>query len=158
MPQWLQETPVHHIVYDMRVVLDTSAFVAAIRSPHGASAELLRRAVTGRLTLLASVALFAEYEAVATRSEHLIAAGATEADIRNTLDVLAGWIEPVEIFFLWRPRLRDPDDDMVLETAVNGRATMIATFNVADFGAAASEFGMEIARPGTVLARLREET
>lgn len=104
--------------------------------------------------MLASVGLFVEYEAVATRQEHLIAAGATADDIRNVLDVLSGCTEAVEIHYLWRPRLRDPDDDMVLEVAVNGRADAIVTFNLKDFGAVSNEFGIGVVRPDEMLRRL----
>jgi len=33
----------------------------------------------------------------------------------------------------WRPQLRDPDDGLVLEAAVNGRADALVTDNVKDF-------------------------
>ncbi len=59
----------------MRVAFDTDVVVAALRSPGGACAELLRRALAGRLEMLASATLFAEYEAVLLRHEHLIASG-----------------------------------------------------------------------------------
>jgi putative PIN family toxin of toxin-antitoxin system len=138
----------------VRLVLDTDVFVAAMRSPSGASAELVRRIRQGRAVMLATVPLFVEYEAVATRAEHLAAAGATRADVLNALDVLAALVERVETHFLWRPKLRDPDDEMVLEAAANGRADAIVTFNVRDFGRAADEFGIGILRPAGALERL----
>jgi putative PIN family toxin of toxin-antitoxin system len=131
--------------------LDTNVVVTALRSPAGASAEILRRVRRREVTMLASVGLFVEYEAVATRPEHLAAAAATIADVRNVLDVLAHHIVPVEIHYLWRPRLRDPDDDMVLEVAVNGRAEMIVTFNGRDFGRVPAEFGIIVVRPDELL-------
>lgn len=138
----------------MRCVVDTNVLVAGLRSPTGASAELLRRVRAGAVTMLASVPLFAEYEAVATRPEHLAAAGATRAEIEGVLDALALFVEPVEIHYLWRPRLRDPEDDMVLEVAVNGRAAAIVTFNRADFGATPGQFGIHIIGPDDALRRL----
>ena len=128
--------------------------VAAVRSPGGASAELLRRARSGRLTLLASVALFLEYEAVLLRDEHLQAAGLTESDMEVLLDALAMIVEPVRIHYLWRPQLRDPDDEMVLETAVNGRADAIATFNERDFASVARSFDIMVMSPRRVLEEL----
>lgn len=138
----------------MRLVLDTDVFVAAMRSPSGASAELVRRVRLGRAVMLATVPLFVEYEAVATRPEHLAAAGASLGDILNVLDVLASVVEPVEPHFLWRPRLRDPDDEMVLEAAANGRADAIVTFNARDFGREAEGFGVGLLRPAPVLGRI----
>lgn len=134
----------------MRLVVDTDVLVAAVRSPRGASAELLRRVLKGEATLLASVPLFLEYEAVATRAEHLDAGGATEAEVLNLLDALAGVAEPVELHFLWRPQLRDPDDELVLEAAVNGRADAIVTFNHRDFTPAA-QFGIDVMLPREAL-------
>lgn len=84
------------------------------------------------------------------RAEHLHAAGATEVDVLNLLDALAGVAEPVELHFLWRPQLRDPNDELVLEAAVNGRAEAIVTFNRRDFGPAA-QFGIRIMLPREAL-------
>lgn len=137
----------------MRIVLDTSVLVAGVRSPVGASADLLRRVLRGELTALASVPLFVEYEAVATRRDHLAAAVATAEDVRNLLDALAGCLDQVEVRLLWRPQLRDPDDEMVLETAVNGAADAIATFNRRDFDPAASRFGIAVLTPAEFLGR-----
>jgi putative PIN family toxin of toxin-antitoxin system len=135
----------------MSIVLDTDVMVAAMRSPRGASAELLRQVLTGSQRALASVPLFTEYEAVMTREEHLSAACATADDVRNLLDVLASIIEPVEIRYLWRPQLSDADDDMVLECAVNGGAQYLVTFNVADFAKAAGRFNVNVLVPGKML-------
>ncbi len=114
----------------------------------------MRLAFRGELTLLASVGLFVEYEAVLKRPEHLKAAQLSEADIGAALDAMAGFVEPVETFFLWRPRLRDADDDMVLEAAVNGRADAIVTFNLRDFAAAPAGFGIPALLPRDVLRKL----
>ena len=138
----------------MRLVLDTSAVVAGFRSPTGASGEILRLAFRRRLTLLVSVGLFVEYEAVLKRPEHLKAAALSEADVGAALDAMASFVEPVETFFLWRPRLRDADDDMVLEAAVNGRADAIVTFNLRDFATGLAEFGIPALLPGDILRRL----
>ncbi len=115
----------------MRAVLDTSLMVAAIRSDAGASRWLLNAALRRQrsLTLLVSVPLLIEYEAVMTRTEHLKAARLSAADIVALLNSVAATGEPVELAYLWRPVLPDADDDMVLEAAVNGRADAIVTFN-----------------------------
>ena len=142
-----------HITGDMRLVLDTNVLVAAIRST-GAAAEVLKLIRRRRLTMVATVALFLEYEAVLTRPEHLAAAEMTAAEAESVLDVLAAVAEAVEPHFLWRPRLRDADDDMVLEAAVNGHAEVIATFNARDFGTVADTFGIELLTPSAILRRL----
>ena len=131
----------------MIYVLDTNVLVAAVRSPQGASAKILRRVLTERLSVLCSVPLFLEYEAVLSRPEQLQAAGVSVADVANLLDVLAGKVQRVEIAYLWRPQLRDAADDMVLEAAVNGRATAIITFNQRDFLPQTLTFGVAVLTP-----------
>lgn len=138
----------------MRIVLDTSVMVAAIRSDSGASRRLLRGALTRRFSLVASVPLMIEYEAVMTRAQHLAASQLSAEDVGVLLDAVSAVAEPVKLAFLWRPTLRDPDDDMVLETAVNGRADTIVTFNLRDFGKAVARFGIVAMPPGEALKTL----
>jgi putative PIN family toxin of toxin-antitoxin system len=139
----------------VKVVLDTDVIVAAMRSPGGASAAILRLAREERVTLLANVALALEYEAVCSRPEHARAAGISRADVNVFIDAVIAMAEPVESHYLWRPQLRDPADEMVLEAAVNGGATAIVTFNVRDFGASAAKFGIALLTPSAALRRIR---
>ncbi len=113
-----------------------------MRSPAGASAAILRLARQGRLTLLVSVALALEYEAVC-RAEHRLAAGLSEGEVNVFADAMVALAEPVTMHFLWRPQLRDPCDEMVLEAAINGEADALVTFNTKDFGEVPRHFGME---------------
>ena len=138
----------------MRLVLDTNVLVTAFRSRTGAAAEVLRLIRRRELTMVATVALFLEYEAVLTRPEHLARAEMTAAEANSALDVLVAVVEPVEPHFLWRPRLGDPDDDMVLEAAVNGRADAVVTFNARDFAGVVEEFGIELLTPVAILRRM----
>jgi putative PIN family toxin of toxin-antitoxin system len=137
------------------LVLDTDVVVAAMRSPAGASAAILRAARQGHTTLLISVALALEYEAVCCQADHRLAAGLSEQEIDIFLTGIIAMAEPVEIHFLWRPQLRDPGDEMVLETAVNGRASALVSFNVRDFGATPSMFGIEVLLPREALRRIK---
>ena len=129
--------------------------VAALRSSRGASRQLLLGALDGGFQLLLSVPLILEYEAVLSRPEHLAACGLSAAEIGRVLDDLAGIAKPVSLSFRWRPRLSDPDDDMVLETAVNGNADAIVTFNQRDFEAAVRDFGCAVILPGAALGQMR---
>ena len=139
----------------MRVVVDTDVIVAAMRSPSGASAAILRTARQGRITLLVSVPLAMEYEAVCSEAEHQLAAGLSEREVELFLDAVVAMAEPVKTHFLWRPQLRDPGDEMVLETAVNGRADALVTFNVRDFGTVPARFGIEVMIPRDAIGRIR---
>jgi putative PIN family toxin of toxin-antitoxin system len=140
----------------MRVVLDTDVIVAGMRSPSGASAAILRAARQGRVTLLVSVPLAMEYEAICSEAEHRLAAGLSEREVEIFLDAVVAMAEPVETHFLWRPQLRDPGDEMVLEAAVNGQADLLVTFNVRDFGDVPSRFGIELMIPRDALEGIRQ--
>jgi putative PIN family toxin of toxin-antitoxin system len=139
----------------MRAVLDTDVVVAGVLSPSGASRQLLIAAADQRFELLVSVPLMLEWEAVLKRPKILRAARGSPDDMDAVLDQLAEVCVPVDLHFLWRPGARDPDDDMVLETAINGRADIIVTFNVRHFAAAASYYGLTVERPANLLRRLR---
>lgn len=142
----------------MRLVLDTAIMVAAIRSDAGASRRLLEAALQRRVTALASVPLMIEYEAVLTRQDHLNASGLSTEDVNILLDAVAAVARPVKLAFLWRPAVRDPDDDMVLEVAVNGGADAIVTFNRRDFDLVAPRFGIEVLSPGQAWTRVERSS
>jgi predicted nucleic acid-binding protein len=76
-------------------------------------------------------------------------------DVETVLDALATVIEPVRLAFLWRPMLPDGDDDMVLETAVNGQADQLVTVDRRDFELAVGAFGLRLASPAEAVRRLR---
>ena len=105
--------------------------------------------------MLMSIPLIVEYEATCSRPEHRLAANLSEREVGAFLDGLAALADPVKSHFLWRPRLRDADDEMVLETAVIGRADAIVTFSVRDFGSVPGDFGIAVLRPGEALPRIK---
>jgi predicted nucleic acid-binding protein len=135
--------------------MDTDVILAAIRSPSGASAAILRAARHGRVTLLVNVPLAMEYEAICSEPEHRFAAGLSEREVEIFLDAVLAMAEPVKTHFLWRPQLRNPGDEMVLEAAVNGRADALVTFNVRDFGTVPPRFGIEVIIPREAIGRIR---
>lgn len=139
----------------MRLVLDTDVLVASLRSPMGASAELLRAARSGSIVALVSVPLLIEYEGTCLLAEHRIVAGLTSDEVTSFLDAVAAIAEPVDAHYRWRPQLRDPGDEMVLETAVNGGGRAIVTFNRRDFGTAPARFGINLWTPAQTLQRMR---
>jgi putative PIN family toxin of toxin-antitoxin system len=129
------------------IVLDTNILVAAFRSSLGASHRLLQTLEQQRWRPVVSPALALEYEAVLKRQAPEI--GFTLLDIDDFLEYLFTRSRLVQIYFRWRPALRDPDDDRILEVAVRTQS-MVVTFNARDF-AAAQHFGIRVIRPQELL-------
>jgi putative PIN family toxin of toxin-antitoxin system len=134
-----------------QVVLDTSVLVAALRSQRGASYEVLSRVGGAEFELSVSVPLVLEYEAAAKAQAREL--GLTHADIDDVVDYLCSVAHPRQIFYLWRPVLRDPKDDMVLELAVEAGCEAIITHNLRDF-VGAERFGITVLTPGAFLQQL----
>jgi putative PIN family toxin of toxin-antitoxin system len=141
----------------MRLVLDTDVVVAALRSDRGASRQLVLAALDRSVEMLVSVPLVLEYEAVLTRPPLLKDVAMTIADVGAVLDAILSIAVRVDMRFLWRPQLKDPSDEMVLETAVNGSADYLATFNLRHLQEAAALFGIRAAVPGQVLRKIRSK-
>lgn len=137
----------------MIIAIDTDVIVAALRSPTGASRRIIEALRAGEGRVVATVGMFVEYEAVLTSPEHLAVMGLTTSEVGHFLDGLAALVTPVTPYFLWRPQLRDPNDEMVLEAAVNGGAGAIVTFNRRVFRPAATRFGVAVETPSEFIRR-----
>jgi putative PIN family toxin of toxin-antitoxin system len=133
------------------VVLDTNVLVAALRSRCGASFQVLSAVGQHRFEIVVSVALVLEYEEVLER--HRMAAGLEGSDVKDLLDYLCAVGRQQTVFFLWRPCLRDPDDDHLLELAVAGECDGIVSFNVRAF-AGIERFGLWVETAGDFLKRI----
>jgi putative PIN family toxin of toxin-antitoxin system len=138
-----------------KIVLDTSVVVSGLRTRLGAGNAVLRLVAERQLVALATPPLFLEYEDVLKRPEHRLVHGLEIEEIDEFLAELAALIEPVEVHFQWRPQSRDPNDEMVIEAAINGRAGALVTYNVADFAAAAERFNIPVLRPSELLKKVR---
>lgn len=134
-------------------MLDTSVLVAAVRSRNGASFQLVSMLPSENFEIALSVALYLEWQAALTRPEHM-PPGATVEIVLEFLRYLASIAHLQEVFFLWRPFLRDPDDDMVVECAVSSRSNYIVTHNVRDFRGV-EELGVRAVTPAEFLRVLR---
>jgi predicted nucleic acid-binding protein len=115
---------------------------------------VVKAAIASQVQLLISTALVLEYEAVLTRPEHLAASALTVAEIERLVDMVCN--AGIEVRRKWnlRPQLRDPNDEMVLETAIAGNAVAIVTFNHGHFVEACARFGIEVLSPQEVLRRM----
>jgi putative PIN family toxin of toxin-antitoxin system len=137
-----------------RAVFDTNVLRAALWSSTGASFQIISRLPDPRITVLLSVALFFEYEDVLTRPSNP-ASAFQPADIMKFLMNFAALAERTKIFFQWRPWLRDPNDEMILDLAIAGSATHIVTFNLSDFEGVEASFGIRVVTPAAFLRLLR---
>lgn len=139
----------------VQIVLDTNVIITALRSRNGASFEILRligeNTTQENFQINLSVPLVLEYETVIHR--HRNALGLT----RNDVDALVGYLCEVanqhEIYYLWRPYLSNPKDDMVLEVAVAGQVDYIVTHNVKDFKNS-DIFGVIAITPASFLTKI----
>lgn len=134
------------------VVIDTNVLISALRSNRGASFKLISLIGTGKFDISLSVPLLIEYEAVSKRRkfEELI-----DTDIDNLLNYLCKVADKRDIFFLWRPFLKDPKDDMVLELAVEAGCEFIITYNLDDFKGV-EQFDVEAITPKQFLIKIGE--
>ena len=135
------------------VVIDTCVFIAALRSRQGASFRVLSLVGTGKFDIVISVPLVLEYESAARRI--LEETSLDEGDVEAILDYLCLVGKRQEGFYLWRPFLRDPKDDMILELAVAAEGATIVTFNVRDFRGT-ERFGVRVMTPQAFLREIGE--
>ncbi len=135
----------------IRIVIDTNVLVSALRSKKGASYRLVSLVDSGRFQTCLSVPLAIEYEAASKK--HVAKGGPSANDIDAIIDYLCRVSERHLIYFLWRPILKDPKDDMVLELAVTADADAIVTFNKADFKGT-DKFGIRVITPQQLLKEI----
>lgn len=132
-----------------QVVIDTNVVVAGLRSKRGSAYRLLQAVGTGVFGIHVSVPLVLEYEAILYREE----SGVPRERADAVIDFHCSVAGHHAIFFLWRPLLPDPKDDMVLELAVSARCDSIITYNVRDF-AGVERFGVRAIEPAPFLRRV----
>jgi predicted nucleic acid-binding protein len=135
----------------MLVVLDTCVLVSGLRSRRGASFRILSQIGRGAFELAVSVPLVVEYEDVLAR--HAANLNLNPKDVADLLDYICSVARQQSIFFLWRPLLTDPKDDMVAEVAVAAQCEAVVTFNTKDFGSI-DRFGIAVLTPGQFLSKL----
>ncbi|OJX31320.1 MAG: hypothetical protein BGO74_00160 [Burkholderiales bacterium 68-12] len=137
----------------MRIVLDIPVLVAASRSRNGASFQIVAMLPSTQFEIVLTIAVYTEWRAVLTRPEHL-PPGATAGMALGFVRYLASVVRWQDVPFLWRPFLRDPDDDMVLECAVASDCEFIVTHNARDFRRI-EELNVRAVTPADFLNRLR---
>jgi putative PIN family toxin of toxin-antitoxin system len=134
-----------------KIVIDTNVIIAALKSRKGASNKLLQLFGTNKFISNISVALIVEYETVIKR----LFSNLNEREVNDFLDYVCAISKHIKIYYLWRPCLKDPKDDMVLELAVAAEADYIVTYNLKDFKLA-KKFGIKVVTPLEILILMGE--
>jgi uncharacterized protein len=116
-----------------RIVIDTSVLISALIGSTGASRELIRLCLQGEYQPLMGNNLFLEYESVILREEIITLCTLTKQEIFALLDAFMSVCQWIDIYYLWRPNLRDEADNHLIELAIAGNAQIIATKNIKDF-------------------------
>jgi putative PIN family toxin of toxin-antitoxin system len=140
-------------MHKLQIVIDTNVLVAALRSRRGASYRLLLLLGSDKFVVNISVPLVLEYESVVSRLTGALSL--TRQDIDDILDYICFIAHRQQVFYLWRPFLKDPKDDMVLELAVAANCDFIITYNKTDF-ANIEHFGVSAVTPQEFLQKLGE--
>ena len=135
--------------------MDANVPVAALRSRNGASFRMLSRIGGGKFTICVSVPLVLEYEAATKRN--LKSLGLSASDRGAVIDYVCQVAEHYKVYYLWRPFLKDPSDDMVLELAASSNASSIVTYNRTDFKGV-DQFGIKVQTPKQFLQQIGELT
>ena len=135
-----------------RIVVDTNVLVSALKSRKGWSFNLLARLGKGEFEHVVTVPLLIEYEDVLHRKGMV---PISRAAVDDVLDYVCASGLRQKVHFLWRPKLTDARDDMVLEAAFNGQCDAIVTWNIRDFSAAPA-IGIDVTSPDVFVKRLKE--
>lgn len=127
------------------IILDTNVIVAGLRSALETSHRLLTLIGSEQIQLHVSTPLIAEYDEILQRELPHVA-------FQEVVNYICQVAMKHKIFYLWRPLLKDPDDDFLLELAVKSQASIV-TWNVKDFKAA-NKFGIQVITPKDLLIEL----
>ena len=135
-------------IMTIRIVVDTSVFIAAILSPSGENRDVLRECLKGKAKPLMGAALFHEYEDLLGRSELMAKSPLSASDRQTLFDAFLSVAEWMKVYFLWRPNLPDEADNHLIELALAGSAETIVTNNLRDLQGGELRFpGLKIQSP-----------
>ena len=135
-----------------RIILDTNVLYAGLYSSEGASYQILRAIERGQIRIILSTTLLFEYEDILNRKK--LELGLSEKQIEAVLDNLCRLSDHQKIYYLWRPFLKDPNDDHILEVAVASQTEIIVTHNIKDFNGI-DKFGIRAITPKQLLKEIK---
>ena len=136
----------------IRVILDTNVLYAGLYSSEGASYQILRAIERGQIQIVISTSLLFEYEDILNRKKSEL--GLSQQQIEAILDNVCRLSVHQKIYYLWRPFLKDPKDDHILEVAVASQTKIIVTHNIRDFEGI-DKFGIRTITPKQLLKEIK---
>jgi len=131
----------------MKIVIDTSVWISALIKKDSKARELLRLVFQAKLSVQMSEVLFREYEDVMQRKKIQDLTPLTLAEQNELFEAYLSTCKWNEIYYMWRPNLKDENDNFVVELAVASGAEAIITYNVKDFKGAELIFQHKIITP-----------
>jgi putative PIN family toxin of toxin-antitoxin system len=135
----------------VRIVFDTASFITALRSSDGSAGEVLRLILGRKLVPLMDHKLGLEYRDVALRPEQLQAFGLSTVEVFTVIEAIEALAESVKVVVRHGPLSPDPNDDMILDIAINGKAEALVTKNTKDFKSAGKQYGLPVLTPRELL-------
>ncbi len=138
----------------MKVVIDTSVWISALIQKNSKARELLRLALQGNILPQMSEALFCEHEAVMSRKKIQSLTPLSVEEQNILLDAYLATCTWNEIYYSWRPNLKDEDDNFIVELAVASGAKYILTYNLKDFSDAELSFNYKVTTPETFIKEI----
>lgn len=136
----------------MRAVMDTNVLVAALRSNQGASFEIFRRLRLEEWTAVVSNHLLFEYEEILKRQAPDL--GLSLEDVDELLNAISARADECLLSHGWQPVLIDPDDEPLVQLAIESDAFRIVSHNIRHLRPVV-QLGVELLRPHEFLDKLR---
>ena len=137
-----------------QIIIDTNVLISGLRSRQGASYQMLTRLKDDRWQINISVPLILAYETLLLREAATLKIETSTID--RILDDICAISNQHEIFYLWRPTAKDPNDDFLIDLALKAKADFIISYNQRDLEPAKSRFGLQVVTPKTFLQLVGE--
>jgi len=137
----------------MKVVIDTNVWISALISKEGTSRDIIRQALEERISPQISTTLFLEYETVMKREKIQTLCSLSIEEQEELFQAFLSTCKWNEIFYLWRPNLKDVGDDFLVELAVASNSKVIITDNIKDIEFGELHFDIEVLTPKQFLER-----
>lgn len=137
-------------------MVDTNVLVGALISASGLNRSVLRACFEGRVQPIIGETLFHEYEDVLGRGTMFQKSPLSATERIRFFEAFLSVCEWTQVYYLWRPNLRDEGDNHLIELAVAGAACMIVTNNVRDFRGSELRFAsIQVVEPGNFRKELK---